>query len=690
MAGQYSSKSTPIQNSFHTGELSPKIYGRTDSDGYKSGAEIMENFIADPRGPAYRRLGSRYITEFAGNDGRVFVFAVNQNAGYIIVMTGNKMFPITMDGVALPTNFVYNPRFRSGSIGWTVDDNNGDAIFYPDLLVMRTNDSAQRHVYVGQQVTVPSAGTYRVAVTELLGKPYVIRVGTALNNSAYGEIIVATGGPINAPITLPATTAWITVVNEERDSVINVTSIGITSTTVDNSIDTPWIEQDLENLHVAIAPSGSVAYIMHPNYPVHKLTYTYATDSFEFEQVTFTGTPPQWTGQNHPRTGVFHEGRFWLGGTPNESQTFWASQSGLYEDFTLGAEADDGLVFTMAKQGDIRWMASTKNLMIGTTFGEHIVTSVEGVITPSDIQVTQQSAYGSNTIQSVQVGDQIFYVSADETKVRAMQYEFAADNWLSKDVTFFSSHITESGIRNVAWAQNPNNQFACLLRNGTLAVCSYERGEDLWGWHRHNLGGEIKDIAAGPLRGLDISVSLNRRVPGKIYLEVYPQLQEVYMDSWITRSGTQMTQIDNINHLEGKEVNILTDDAVHPNRVVTGGSVTLDWPADQVYIGLPYTSTLRTLPPDTGVSGGSAVPYMKRFNRIYVNLLDSANPKINGERQPSRTASTPMDTRQPNITAISLVGERGWDRKGQITIEQDLPLPCTILNLSAEFNQEII
>ena len=54
---------TPITNSFSSGELSPRLMGRTDSPKYASGCEVMENFIALPHGGAKRRGGTEFINE---------------------------------------------------------------------------------------------------------------------------------------------------------------------------------------------------------------------------------------------------------------------------------------------------------------------------------------------------------------------------------------------------------------------------------------------------------------------------------------------------------------------------------------------------------------------------------------------------------------------------------------------------
>ena len=51
---------SPIINSFASGELSPRLMGRTDSPKYATGCEVMENFMALPHGGAKRRGGTRF------------------------------------------------------------------------------------------------------------------------------------------------------------------------------------------------------------------------------------------------------------------------------------------------------------------------------------------------------------------------------------------------------------------------------------------------------------------------------------------------------------------------------------------------------------------------------------------------------------------------------------------------------
>ena len=62
----------------------------------------------------------------------------------------------------------------------------------------------------------------------------------------------------------------------------------------------------------------------------------------------------------------------------------------------------------------------------------------------------------------------------------------------------------------------------------------------------------------------------------------------------ITTFEVARNVISGINFLEGKKINILADGAVHPEKTVTSGSVTLDRAASVVHLGLPYESDLQT------------------------------------------------------------------------------------------------
>lgn len=496
-----------------------------------------------------------------------------------------------------------------------------------------------------------------------------------------------------ADVSLPVTNPWITVERVSTDGVaktITVNAVVLTDNVAQLDFATVWSEAELRGIYTVAAPTGDAIYMLHRNFQPYKLSITLGVVSFG--PAVFTGQPASWSGSNWPASGAVFEGRLWMGGTPQAPQTFWGSKSGLLEDFTTGANANDGMEFSLSQVGAIVWMMGTKNLLIGTVAGEHVVTSEAGTITPTDIKIDQQSAYGSSKVQPIQVGDQIFYVSLDGTKVRALQYEWSADNWLSKDLTFFSQHITESGIREMSWAPNPNNLLLCTLNDGTMAWLSYERGENVWGWHKHITEGVVKDTASGVLGGFSFTTAAIIRDDGFINVETVTQTNTAFTDSWAEKEDilNPFTVVDGLDHLEGRTVQIVADDAVAPDQVVSGGQITLVTPANKAIVGLQYTPKLVTLPLESGSPTGSSLAYLKRYNRLIIGLLNSAGPLINGVRPPDRTPSTPMNTVEPNKTGQVDAYQLGWSEGVEVTIEQDLPLALQIIFIGGELPQDVL
>ncbi len=65
---------TPLQDSFNRGELSPKLFRRTDAEFYLDGVAQLTNFVTVPRGAIKRRTGFRYLGRVAIPDTTVNVF----------------------------------------------------------------------------------------------------------------------------------------------------------------------------------------------------------------------------------------------------------------------------------------------------------------------------------------------------------------------------------------------------------------------------------------------------------------------------------------------------------------------------------------------------------------------------------------------------------------------------------------
>lgn len=146
--------------------------------------------------------------------------------------------------------------------------------------------------------------------------------------------------------------------------------------------------------------------------------------------------------------------------------------------------------------------------------------------------------------------------------------------------------------------------------------------------------------------------------------------------------------ISGLNWLEGETVSILENGAVHPQRVVTGGSITLDRASSVVHVGLEYNSDLNTLPLalQTEAYGQGRV---KNINHVWLRVLESsgifAGPNEDNLVEAKQRTTEPYGT-PPNLKTqdVKIMLTPTWADNGQIFVRQTDPLPLTVVGVTLE------
>ena len=491
------------------------------------------------------------------------------------------------------------------------------------------------------------------------------------------------------PFAVDSSNGYVVVITDQPQiSVINV-SDGTVKFNTTTSVS--WSAAEIPDVQVAISPEGDAMYMFCETKQVRVLSYDRATTNFSFASAAWVTSPPEWGTPSFPSCGCFFQGRLWAGGAPNNPNMFWASRSGVYLDMYIasGSAADDPLSFSMSKWGRVSWMAGVKNLMIGTDTGEFIITSEGGVITPSDIQATQQSANGSGMVQPVEIGNNVIYVSPDGRKARDVGFQWTQDAWVSRDITYVSEHITkDNAITQIVFAQNPENLLLMATSAGNVLGCTYEANNQIIGWCRMDTEGDVKSVATVMVQGKNYNVLLTKRgamASNWLHIELWDE--DVHLDDYEEGTGSTISA----SHLINCEVSVLIDGAVHPNVTLDGsGNATLQRSGTLVQYGLPYVSTAKTLPLDRGHPAGSAMPTRKGYNKIYLRLIQSAMPWIGTQMPPDRNPLTPMNQSQDMVTGDVFVTNLGWDQYAHVVVVQNLPLPTMIGGIFGEAAQETL
>ena len=359
-------------------------------------------------------------------------------------------------------------------------------------------------------------------------------------------------------------------------------------------ISSPYLHTEV--FDIKFAQSADTMYICHPNHPTRKLTRTGHTN-WNLAAVSFTqsSTTHRLSGaNNYPKCVSFFEQRLVFAGTNNNPQSLWFSKSGDYENFTTGTADADAMIYTIASNqvNAIESIKSTRTLIVMTTGGEFTVSSgaSDSPVTPTNLNIRKQSNYGSAGVDGLSIGNTTVFLQRAKRKVRELAYNFDADGYLAPDLTILSEHITASGIIQMDYQQEPFSVVWCVREDGKLVGMTYNRLQDVVAWHAHEFGGTNAKCKSVAVIDIDTSedqvyVIVERTINGATkkyveYLTPYDFNSSLttfhYVDSGLGYSGSSTTTLSGLSHLEGETVKVILEGATHPDRVVSGGQISLD------------------------------------------------------------------------------------------------------------------
>ncbi len=184
--------------------------------------------------------------------------------------------------------------------------------------------------------------------------------------------------------------------------------------------------------------------------------------------------------------------------------------------------------------------------------------------------------------------------------------------------------------------------------------------------------------------------------PTSLGFELRDSTDSVDIDStgFITYiSGGTVEQVENtfvtLTHLESETLDIQGDGGYYGQETVSGGTIVLDDFFNTVHAGLPYTSKL--LPMPIATSGENIQGRTKRMTANTVRLNETLGVKI-GDSWDSydpvvfRDQTDPLEAAPPLFTGLKKISfTGGYEIEGNIYIQQDEPLPCTVISIMPEF-----
>lgn len=425
-----------------------------------------------------------------------------------------------------------------------------------------------------------------------------------------------------------------------------------------------------------------------------------------------------------PTVGDFFEDRLWLAAPEEAPDMFAGSVIGAYETFsqtdTFGEVLDDSAIvgrLNARKLSRIRWLSSdSRGLLLGTGSEEYSISSPNNeAITARNIRARPATRRGSAGVEPVRVDDQLLYVQRSGRAVREFAYVFESDGYKSPSMSQLASHLGAVPFVEMDYAAEPHSIIWMRRNDGSLVGLTYNREENVVGWHRHELsGGVIEALAVLPQKDQlqdALWVSVKRTVNGQDvrYIERITRFWDFgtnladahFVDSGLRYVGTATNVIYGLQHLEGEEVYGLADTRPVGPFIVENGSVTLTFPASNVVLGLGYDSEAITSRLENGASDGTAQGKVKRINSVVVAVWNSAGGEIGiYNKELDAIVYEPLEypgalDEIEDITEFTgLIGPitptAGYDMEGRLAFRRpkSSPLPFNVVALMPQLNTQ--
>lgn len=236
---------------------------------------------------------------------------------------------------------------------------------------------------------------------------------------------------------------------------------------------------------------------------------------FAWQIGAWGGGVTEGTGQGYPRACCFYQDRLVLASSHREPNTVWLSRVGDY--LTFGSPAgtvndDDPITLTMTAgtAEGIHSLVAMKDILAFTNSGEWRISGSgeNGAISPTAVTAHQQSSVGSKAIQPLLTHDgRVVFVQTHGTKVYAIGYDFSSDGYSSNELSILSGHIfewNEGGyaarreIEDFGWQRVPDGLLWFVLKDGSMAVCTFNVEHEVVGWARAGIGGRAAGLANIP------------------------------------------------------------------------------------------------------------------------------------------------------------------------------------------------
>lgn len=660
-------KIVQFQTNFSAGELDPLLKARTDLQQYKNALEEATNVTVQPQGGVRRRDGLKFIHNFGTSftDFKIIPFEYSTSDSYTLVFVNDRMY-IFKDSV-LQTNINSSGNNYLASTGVTSamipDLNFTQAI---DTLILAHEDLETKRIVRNSDTSWTISN---LPLTNIPRHAYTISTTAGSSVGAHDHLD-------------PDGTTGNFKLHAETS--------GGGSQNIFTSSASTYIGQ-----YINVSPFGRLRIVdkvnnntlkVYAEVPLFNGDNILDTD-WELE----TGYENTWSStRGWPKSATFHEGRLYFGGAKSRPNTIWGSKVVDYFNFDVGTALDDESVeatINTSQLNSIHFLQSGVDLQIFTTGGEFVVQqSGSDPITPSNFLIKPQSRIGSKPGVPIEdLNGATIFVQRQGKSLISFQFSDTTASYGSAPLSVFSSHLlkgpSDLAIRRASSTDETDRLFIINDDDGSMTVYSILASQNVIAPSKFTTDGLFKAV------GVEVDktfVIVRRNVNGanNYYLERFDGT--LTTDSATT--GTTGSSVA-MEHLANKGVKVIRDGVVEADKLVPSVSpytVVFDSAATSSFeVGLSYDVTVKTMPAEPNLAGGSVQGVKKRIIQIDALVFETQNMTINSKEIAFRNfGESVLDIPVQEFTGTKTAhGFLGFSSTGQITVSQSAPLKMTLLGL---------
>jgi hypothetical protein len=351
----------------------------------------------------------------------------------------------------------------------------------------------------------------------------------------------------------------------------------------------------------------------------------------------------------------FHDGRLWFAGRDK----IWGSVSDAYTSFDIDTEGDAGPINRSVGFGPvdtINWLLPLGRLIVGRQGAETSVRSgsFDQPLTPTNFTLKDCSTQGSAPVSAVKIDTRGVFVQQSNRRVFQLAFSSEGQDYVARDLTRLNPDIGEEGFVDLDVQRQPDTQLHFIRGDGQVATLLHDASDEVEAWWRVETDGEVESVAVlpGQLENR-VYYSVMRTINGstKRFLEKLARRDQCYgqpearcADSHIYYSGSAVTTITGLSHLEGESVVVWGWNTSSPftatlpdgssvtvgkdlgTFTVASGQITgLGSAVTNAIVGLTYSATFKSAKLAYAAQMGTALNQTKKVDSIGLILANTHN-----------------------------------------------------------------